>query len=72
MTKIHGLSSCGVYTMVSDAQKRANAKYAKKVKTQLVKFYPTETDIWEHLQDQPNKMGYIKALIRADMGKTDR
>ena len=53
--------------MTSDAQKRANAKYAKKVKQQLVKFYPTESDLWDYLQAQPNKMGYIKELIRADM-----
>lgn len=53
--------------MATEAQKRANAKYAKKVRTQLVKFYPTEDDIWNHLQGQENKMGYIKALIRKDM-----
>lgn len=58
--------------MTSEAQKRANAKYAKKVKQQAVKFYPTEADIWEHLQAQPNKMGYIKQLIRADMEKGER
>lgn len=55
--------------MTTEAQKRANAKYAKKVKNQLVKFYPTEEDIWEHLQKQENKMGYIKSLIRKDMEK---
>lgn len=54
--------------MTTEAQKRANAKYAKKsVKQAIVKFYPTEADLWEHLQAQGNKMGYIKSLIRADM-----
>lgn len=54
--------------MVSEAQKRANAKYAReKVRNQLVKFYPKDSDIWDHLQKQPNKMGYIKDLIRRDM-----
>lgn len=34
-----------------------------------VRFYPADSDAWEHLQKQPNKAGYIKALIRADMEK---
>lgn len=52
----------------SEAQKRADAKYAKKsIKTTLVKFFPSDMDAWEHLQAQPNKMGYIKDLIRKDM-----
>lgn len=29
----------------------------------------TDADILEHLAKQPNKQGYIKSLIRADMGK---
>lgn len=29
----------------------------------------TDADILEHLSKQPNKQGYIKALIRADMRK---
>lgn len=54
--------------MATEAQRRANAKYeSEKVRQQRVKFYPTEDDIWEHLQAQGNKQGYIKALIRADM-----
>ncbi|MBS6940741.1 MAG: hypothetical protein KH142_04535 [Slackia piriformis] len=53
---------------VSDAQKRANERYRKEsVKQFAVRFYPAEADIWEHLQAQPNKAGYLKALIRADM-----
>jgi hypothetical protein len=56
------------YTMVSEAQKLAKARYEKqKVKTQTVKFYPSEMDVYEHLSKQPNKMGYIKELIRKDM-----
>lgn len=54
--------------MVSDAQKRANERYRKEsVKQFAVRFYPADSDAWEHLQKQPNKAGYIKALIRADM-----
>lgn len=56
--------------MPSDAQKRATERYQKeKVRQQAVKFYPADMDLWEHLQKQPNKMGYVKALIRADMEK---
>ena len=56
--------------MVSDAQKRANERYRKEsVKQFAVRFYPADSDAWEHLQKQPNKAGYIKTLIRADMEK---
>lgn len=56
--------------MPSDAQKRATERYQKeKVKQQTVKFYPADADLWEHLQEQPNKMGYIKALISTDVEK---
>ena len=34
----------------------------------LVKFVKTtEADLIEHLNQQPNKSGYIKSLIRADI-----
>ena len=52
----------------SDAQKRASAKYNKKKMTQrIVSFGPNDKDALEWLDAQPNKAGYIKALIRADM-----
>ena len=51
---------------------QAKRRYqAAKVKRAYIEFYPTETDLWEHLQAQPNKAGYIKALIAADMGRVD-
>ena len=54
--------------MVSEAQKRARAKYNKESMTQrVVRFSPNERDLLEHLDKQPNRMGYIKALIRKDM-----
>lgn len=54
----------------SEAQKRADRKYkAEKVKKILIEFYPTDTDLWEHLQAQEKKQTYIKNLIRADMKK---
>ena len=53
---------------LTDAQKRAQENYRKKsVKQAAVRFYPAETDIWEWLQAQDNRAGYIKRLIREDM-----
>lgn len=53
---------------VSDAQRRANERYRKEsVRQATVRFYPTEADLWEWLQAQPNKAGYMKELIRRDM-----
>lgn len=55
---------------LSDARKRANAKYAKaNVKQVGIKFYPAETDLYEWTKAQENVQGYVKALIRADMEK---
>ena len=53
----------------SESQRRAVQNYKKKVKRITVDFAPTETEVWEHIQAQPNKQGYIKSLIRADMEK---
>lgn len=52
---------------MEDAQKRAKQKYQSKVKRFTVDFYPTESELWEHLQSQPKKQTYIKDLIRADI-----
>jgi hypothetical protein len=53
---------------VSDAQKRASAKYDKEnIKRATVIFSPQELELYEHLVSQPNKSGYIKDLIRQDM-----
>lgn len=55
----------------SEAQLRAvkkyKEKYKEKVKRITVDFYPTETDLWEHIQSQEKKQTYIKDLIRKDM-----
>ena len=56
--------------MSSEAQRRATKKYVKeKTKRATLVFFPAEMDLWEHLQSQPNKNGYLKRLIRADMEK---
>ena len=52
----------------TSAQLRASQKYKKEnIKRITVDFSPKESDLWEQLNKQPNKQGYIKALIRADM-----
>jgi len=56
---------------VSEAQKRANAKYDKS-NTKMMSFkfnLQTDADILDRLAKVPNKQGYIKELIRKDMKK---
>ena len=55
--------------MTSEAQKRAVKKYKEKVKRITIEFYPSEMDLYEHIQQQPKKQTYIKDLIRADIMK---
>lgn len=53
---------------LTEAQRRAQEAYRKKsVKQASIRFYPAETDIWEWLQAQENRAGYVKRLIREDM-----
>ena len=55
----------------SEAQKRAVAKYdARNTKSHLLKLNrKTDADIIAHLDQQPNKLAYLKKLIRNDMQK---
>lgn len=53
----------------SEAQLKAIKKYKEKVKRITVDFYPSENDIWDHIQSQPKKQTFIKNLIREDMKK---
>ena len=54
----------------SDAHLRAVSNYRKKnIKRFTIDFLPADMELWEQLQSQPNKQGYIKSLIRADMEK---
>lgn len=54
--------------MVSEAQKRASAKYNKeKMKQRAVTFSPNEMELFNYLETKQNKSAYIKALIQADM-----
>lgn len=53
---------------LTEAQRKAKAKYkSEKVKKILVEFYSSDTELWEKVQEQPNKQGYIKELIRKDL-----
>lgn len=49
----------------TDSQK----EYKKKVKRFTVDFYPTEANLWNHIEAQPQKQTYIKNLIRSDLEK---
>lgn len=55
----------------TEAQKRARLKYESEhtmqIKLKLNK--NTDADIIEKLHSVPNKQGYIKKLIRADIAK---
>lgn len=57
--------------MTSEAQRRAIQNYKKKVKRLTLDFSPAEEELWNHIQSQPKKQTYIKALIRADMEKEE-
>lgn len=48
-------------------QQRYNRKNSKNMTIHFV--MTTEADLYNHVQAQSNKQGYIKALIRADMDK---
>lgn len=53
---------------LTDAQKRAKAKYrSNTVKKILVEFYPSDAELYDKVQSQENKQGYIKDLIRKDL-----
>lgn len=52
----------------SDAQRRAKAKYQKeKVRQVVVRFYPSDQEILDYLEQHENMGGYIKELIKRDM-----
>lgn len=55
--------------MVTEAQKRANARYEARAITQVkLKLHKkNDADILEALERSGNKQGYIKALVRADI-----
>lgn len=50
-----------------EAIKRAKAKYAAKATKVTIEFYPQDEALLKHLQEQDNKQGYIKELIKKDI-----
>ncbi len=57
--------------MATEAQRRANRKYeAENTRQVHLKLnLRTDKDVLEKLDSVPNKQGYIKELIRADLKK---
>ena len=54
--------------MATEAQRRATERYRRKsTKQVIVRFYPGDMELYEHLRSQPNMAGYVKRLIREDM-----
>lgn len=58
---------------MTDAQKRANAKYKATLPRFKFELYKSDQDIIEHLQkvaeSGESKQGYVKRLIREDIKK---
>lgn len=52
---------------LTDAQKRAKAKYNSKVKKVTIEFYPADAELLAKVQSQENKQSYLKGLIRKDI-----
>lgn len=53
---------------VSEAQKRATAKYRKEnVKQVVTRFYPGDEELYAYVKSKEGMGEYIKSLIRADM-----
>ena len=54
--------------MATDAQRKALNEYRKRSTKQIVlRFYPGEEGMYEHIKAQPNVTAYLKDLVRADM-----
>ena len=58
--------------MTSEAQKKAVKKYKEKMKRISIEFYPSEMDLYDHIQQQTKKQTYVKDLIRADIARTNK
>lgn len=54
--------------MRSEAQRNAESKYRKgNVKQFVLKFYPDDMELYEHLCTKENRNDYLRQLIRNDM-----
>ena len=52
---------------LTEAQKRAKEKFNKKVTKIAIEFYPQDAELLKKVNEQPNKQGYIKGLIKKDL-----
>lgn len=52
---------------MTEAEKKAKKNYRSKGKRLTIDFYPTEADLIEQIEKQPQKQTYIKDLIRDDI-----
>ena len=57
---------------MTESNKKAKKKYLAKGKRLTVDFYPSEADLIEQVEKQPQKQTYIKNLIREDMKKNNQ
>ena len=52
---------------LTEARKRAKAKYNEKVSKITIEFYPADAELLQKVQEQESKQKYIKDLIRKDI-----
>lgn len=52
---------------LTEAQKKAKAKYNSKVTKVSIEFYPSDAELLAKVQAQENKQAYLKDLIRKDL-----
>lgn len=52
---------------LTEAQKKAKAKYNSKVTKVCIEFYPADAELLRKVQEQENKQSYLKDLIRKDL-----
>ena len=52
-----------------EAIKRAKQKYNEKVTKITIEFYPSDAELLQKVNEQPNKQGYLKSLIKKDIEK---
>ena len=57
---------------MTEAEKKAKKKYRDKGKRLTIDFYPSEADLIEQIEKQPQKQTYIKNLIRKDMERKEK
>jgi hypothetical protein len=54
--------------LVSEAQKRAKARYDKKTKELVLRFRLNQDgDVIQRLDEVPNKTEYVRSLVRQDI-----